>query len=431
MRHHTIPYGSRSLTFSIPTGVDLGIITNKSFIPIEHPELEISKAMQKPIGLSHPALHDFNSTDTVAIVVSDSFRQTRADIMVPVIIEELTTIGIPPENFSIFFATGAHRGPTPDEQVEILGSSIANFFHSQLFNHDANDAENLVHLGTTSRGTPVSINKRVHDCDRIILTGSVVLHYFAGFGGGRKSMVPGLASTETIAHNHAMNLSFDSDILDPRVKIGVIQDNPVAEDMLEATQLSHVDFIVNTVLNQDNEIIGLFIGALEEAHEAACTFAQDIFTAPIREQADLIIAASPFTKNFVQTHKALFNSYQAMKPGGKIILLAPCPEGIGSKQFQKWLCLKDRASIITALRKQSEINGQTALSTLEKSPNMILISEMDDHEVALLGAISATTIEEAIQTALNTLQQNGTTSPTYYRIPSATFTVPKFSSQSE
>ena len=431
MTQHTIPYGSNSIPFSIPTGVHLGTLTNKSLTPITHPEHVISKALQEPIGLSHPALHDFSPTDTVAIVVSDSFRQTRADIMVPVIIEELTTIGILPENISIVFATGVHRGPTPKEQAEILGPSMAHTFQSRLFNHDANDTENLVHLGTTSRGTPVSINKQVHKCDRIVLTGSVVLHYFGGFGGGRKSMVPGLASTETIAHNHAMNLASDSDILDPRVQIGTMQDNPVAEDMLEATQLSHVDFIINTVLNHENEILGIFVGALEEAHQAACTFAQDIFTAPIGEQADFVIAASPSTKNFVQTHKALFNAYRAMKSGGKIILLAPCPEGIGGEQFQQWLHLKDRASIIAALRKQSEINGQTALSTREKAPHMILVSEMNDHDVALLGATSAPTLQEAIQTVLKTLHQNGTEFPTYYLIPSAAYTVPKLSSQSE
>lgn len=421
---HHIHQGIEKIAFTVPRGLYLDTLDITDSPALPAPQSSLKDTLTNPIGLPNHAFADFLPTDTVAIVVSDSFRQTRIDILLPTIISELTTHGITLENISITFSTGTHRGPTPNETIDILGPDIAQTFQARIHTHDPNDPENLIHIGTTSRGTPVEINKRVQESDRIILTGSVVLHYFGGFGGGRKSLVPGLASTKTIAHNHAMNLHPTKDVLDPNVRIGHTKSNPVAEDMLEATQLSHVDCIINTILNRENEIAHIFTGDLLHAHEAACACAYTTFASPITERADLVIAASPSTKNFVQTHKALFNAYQAVKPEGRIILLAPCPEGIGGEQFQKWLRLGDRASIIAELRKQSEINGQTALSTREKAPITYIITTMTSDEVTLLGATKSPDLSSAIESALTDLSQSGIPNPTYRIMPSAPYTVP-------
>ena len=199
----------------------------------------------------------------------------------------------------------------------------------------------------------------------------------------------------------------------------------VAEDMLEATLLTQVDFIVNTVLNRHEEIAKVFAGDLVEAHEAACAFAAEMFAVPIGEQADIVVAASPGTLNFVQTHKALFNAYQAVKPEGRIVLLAPCPEGLGGEQFQKWLRLGDRASIIAGLRRQSEINGQTALSTIEKSPMTTFVTELSAEEVALLQGVKAADLQAALDGALRDIQSRGIETPSVYTMPSAAYTVPR------
>ncbi|MFP6581318.1 MAG: nickel-dependent lactate racemase [Candidatus Hydrogenedentota bacterium] len=421
---HTIPYGDQQLPVNLPGATYLDTLDIHPSEAINDCATTLKDALQSPIGMHDHALADFSPESTVAIVVSDSFRQTRIARLLPTLIESLTARAIPIENITITFSTGTHRGPTDSEATAILSHDIAQQFHGRLFNHDATDTANLVAIGETSRGTQVSVNKRVHESDRIILTGSVVLHYFGGFGGGRKSMVPGLASIETIAQNHAMNLHPTNDTLDPRVAIGQCEGNPVAEDMLEATKLSHVDFIINTVIDRDNEIIGLFVGDLEAAHELACTFAQKTFVAPIQKKADLVIAASPTSKNFVQTHKALFNAYQAIHPQGRIILLAPCPEGLGGEQFEKWLRLGDRASIISALRKQSEINGQTALSTREKAPLSYLVSTLSQQNVELLGAHHADSLDTAILAALSGLAAQGIKNPTWRLMPSAAYTVP-------
>lgn len=421
---HTIHFGDQQLPVNLPTETYLDTLDIHSSETINDCASALKDALQSPIGMPDNALAHFSPDDTVAIVVSDSFRQTRIDHLLPTLIESLTARAIPIENITITFSTGTHRGPNGSEAIAILGHNIAQQFHGRLFSHDATDTANLVTIGKTSRGTDVSVNKHVHESDHIILTGSVVLHYFGGFGGGRKSMVPGLASINTIAQNHAMNLHPTDDTLDPRVAIGQCEGNPVAEDMLEATKLSHVDFIINTVLDRNNEIIGLFVGDLEAAHTQACTFAKKTFVAPIQKQADLVIAASPASKNFVQTHKALFNAYQAIHPKGRIILLAPCPEGLGGEQFEKWLRLGDRASIINALRKQSEINGQTALSTREKAPLTYLISTLSPHDVELLGAHHADSLDAAIQAAIDDLAVIGIQNPTWRLMPSAAYSVP-------
>jgi nickel-dependent lactate racemase len=293
-----------------------------------------------------------------------------------------------------------------------------------MFVHDPRDEANLTEVGVTRRGTRVRINRRLCQADRVIVTGAVVLHYFGGFGGGRKSILPGVAAVDTIAHNHAMNLARDADTLDPAVRIGVQDGNPVAEDMLEAARLAPVDCIVNTVLNRHGRIAGIFAGDLDAAHREAAAFARRLFACPIHRRADLVIAASPTTRNFVQTHKALFNAWQALAPGGRIVLAAPCAEGLGGEQFVKWLRLGSRAAIFAGLRRQSEINGQTALSTVEKAPSTLMITEMTDGDVALMQARKAATLPEAVDRALAELADAGRPEPTYWLMPSAAYTVP-------
>jgi nickel-dependent lactate racemase len=305
-----------------------------------------------------------------------------------------------------------------------MGESIYAQYAAQCFAHVPDDADELVFVGNTSRGTPVWLNRRLLEADRVILTGTVVMHYFAGFGGGRKSVVPGLAGERTIAANHSLNLHSTEDKLNPDVQIGRLDGNPVAEDMAEAAGFAPVEFIVNTVLNRENHIAGLFVGDRDAAHEAACQFADRMYRVALPHAADLVIASAGSAHNFVQSHKALFNAYQAMKPGGRIIFLAPCREGLGASGFREWLGLGTRTAVITRLRKNAEINGQTALSTLDKAPSAIMVTEMDEAEVHLTGARKATSLQAAVDLCLGELAEAGVRDPTICLMPSASYTVP-------
>ena len=417
-----LPYGTATINAQMDWGRCLGVLDIAEVPGLMDCSFSVRQAIEDPIGLDKNIFEIVQPGERVAIIVSDSFRHTGANLILPVLLQGLNDTGITDSDIIIVFATGTHRPPNPDEQTEILGSEILDRFADRIFSHDPDDKANLVYVGTTSRGTRVEINRHVHECDRVITTGAVVLHYFGGFGGGRKSILPGISSRETISHNHAMNLDPHNDQLNPDVQIGRLDGNPVAEDMLEGARLAEVDYIVNTVLNRHGEIVKVFAGDLDTAHRAAAEYARGLFAVHIDERADLVIASSGDCRNYVQSHKALFNAYQAVKPEGRIILLAKCEEGAGGDQFVKWLKLGTREAIIAGLREHSEINGQTALSTLQKTKITTLITDMQDQEVALLGAKRSHSLEEAINLVSHDFQ--AIAEPTYYVMPSAAYTVP-------
>jgi nickel-dependent lactate racemase len=384
----------------------------------------LGQMMDAPLGQITSFGEQMKVGDRVCIIVSDSFRKTGIHLVLPALLDRLRVAGIHDADIAFVYATGTHRGPTREEEAEILGPEILERFRGQTHSHDAHDAANLNFLGETSRGTPVWMNRVVCEADHVIVTGSVVFHYFGGFGGGRKAVLPGVAGVDTIARNHAMNLSPHEDTLDPSVRIGGLTGNPVAEDMLEGAKLLPTSLLINTVLNRQGEIAGLFVGDLEAAHDEACAFARKLYAVPIQEQADLVIASAGAAKNYIQSHKALYNAYQALKPGGRIIFLSPAPEGYGGNKFQQWVDLGTTEAVIQALRKNAEINGQTALSTLQKAPSALFVTEMSAEDVERLGGRKAPSLQAAVDMALEELTQAGISTPTAYVMPSAGYAVP-------
>ncbi|HPO16988.1 MAG TPA: nickel-dependent lactate racemase [Candidatus Hydrogenedentes bacterium] len=424
--HISLPYGDSVLESDISRGRHLGTLDIADANPIQNIEKAVQRALTSPIGMSQDIFSIVQPEETVAILVSDAFRHTGIHLILPTLVEGLNQSGIRDEDILFVFACGTHRPPTEEEKGRILGQTLYERFRAQMLVHDPLDEDNLLYVGTTSRGTPVRVNRRVQDCDRVIVTGAVVLHYFGGYGGGRKSILPGISSVETIAHNHALNLDPIEDRLNPAVRIGALDGNPVAEDMFEAIQFTKVDYLINTILNRSGEIAAIFAGDIDAAHRTAAKFAHELFAVPINHLADLVIASAGNPKNFIQSHKALFNAYQAVKPGGRIILTTPCPEGFGGETFAQWLRLGDRKAIINELRNRAEINGQTALSTIEKAPITTFITELSEQQVALLGGRKASTLSEALDIAHNDLIHNGVPEPRYYTMPSASYTVPFF-----
>lgn len=420
MRSFEIPYGLRVLRATMDWGEFLGALDIADAGALPGIESALLHGLARPIGFDAPFLDGFRGGESIAIIVSDAYRQTGVDRFLWTLIVELNRVGVRDGDVRFVFASGTHRVPTPDQQRAILGSAICDRFKDRLYTREAYNESRHLYVGATSRGTPVELDRAAMECDRIIVTGAVVLHYFGGFGGGRKSVVPGLASARTIAHNHAINLHPTESRLHPDVRIGVLDGNPVAEDMLEAARLARVHGIINTVMNRNGAIAGLFVGELDRAHREAAEFARSLFAAPIGERADLVIASAGTARNYVQSHKALYNAYQAMKPGGRIIFLAPCEEGLGGEPIEKWLRLGSVDAIVAALRKQSEIYGQTALSTREKAPSAIMVTEVPDDAVALIGARRAASLHEALEIVRAELPQHAT----YYVMPSAAYTVP-------
>ncbi|MFP4501782.1 MAG: nickel-dependent lactate racemase [Candidatus Hydrogenedentota bacterium] len=417
-----LPYGHGVLEAVPPPGVCLGVLDVADAPAVNNPGAALCEALANPIGTVEPLSID--REERVTIIVSDAFRHTGIDQLLPTLLDYLREAGATDQNIQFVFATGTHRPPTPDEQAQILGEEVFDRFKACAFPHAPHDEAQLVEVGTTSRGTRVRLNRRVVESDRVIVTGAVVLHYFGGFGGGRKSILPGIAAADSIAMNHARNLHPTDETLNPNVRIGAMEGNPVAEDMQEAADFCRCDLLVNTVLNRDGAIAGIYAGGLTEAHAAATRHAHRLFAVNIAELADLVIASAGPAKNWVQSHKALFNAYQAVRPEGRIVLAARTPEGYGGNKFAQWIGYGSRQAIIAELRQNAEINGQTALSTIGKARITTFITELSGEEVAAMGGRKAPDLATAVTDAVAELRAAGIAQPRYYVLPSAAYTVP-------
>ena len=420
-----MPFGRGTLHAVLPAGLSSFSLDMAPVPSIAEPVAALRAALHAPVGMDGGALKGIRHGERVAIVLSDAFRHTGMAELLPALVEEVLHRGIDQADLCFLVATGVHRPPTDDELRRIMGADLHGRFATQCFPHTPDDVNALLFVGNTSRGTPVWLNRRLLEVDRVILTGTVVLHYFAGFGGGRKSVVPGLAGERTIAANHSLNLHPGEDRLDPDVQIGRLDGNPVAEDMAEAAEFAPVECIVNTVLNRENRIAGLFVGDRNAAHEAACAFAAQLYEVPLPRLADLVIASAGTAHNFVQSHKALFNAYHAMKTGGRMVFITPAQEGLGACGFREWLALGSRHAVIRRLRESAEINGQTALSTLEKAPHAVMVTEMEEAEVRLTGARKADSLQAAVDHCLRELTGAGVRNPSVCLMPSASHTVPR------
>ena len=194
--------------------------------------------------------------------------------------------------------------------------------------------------------------------------------------------------------------------------------------MLEGAKRCGVDFLINTVLNHSEEIVRIFCGDLEKAHREACACTRELYSVFVKEKADFVIASAGTAKNFIQSHKSLYNAYQVVKDKGYIILAAPAPEGYGSKRFIDWIALKSADAIIEELRKNAEINGQTALSTLEKAKKTFFITEMSTAETEALGGRKVESLSEGLGQVRAALARQGIEHPTCYMMPDAALSVP-------
>jgi nickel-dependent lactate racemase len=378
-----------------------------------------------PSGAGPTVFDAIRPGEKALFAVPDQTRAAAVDRVLPAIVAGLARRGCRVADLSVVFATGTHRGPTEAEVLSILGPAMAAVFAGRIHTHDANDASGLVEVGRVGGGHLVRLNRRAVECDRLVLMGSASYHYHAGFGGGRKCLVPGLADRDTIAYTHSLALDPTSDRMDPRVQAGVLDGNPVAEAVMAAARLHPPSATVNTVLGPGGDLVGLFSGEMDAAHRAACRLVEAVDRVNVAEPADLAIADAADAPNWIQAHKALFNAHRAIRPGGRVVLRAPCPEGLGGERFRYWVKMRDVAALCRELRRSAEVNGQTALSTRTRGADAILVTDMGARDVEDLGLETAPTMEEAIRRALASLRRGALgRPPTYYLMPHARHVVP-------
>ena len=361
--------------------------------------------------------------ESVVLVVSDQTRKTGLERILPLLWPMWRAAGMCAEDLSLLVACGSHRGPTPDEIRAILGpSGYADLAH-RVFVHDAFTSP-CTRLGVTTRGTPVEIADLAVCADAVVTVGSVLFHYFAGLSGGVKSIVPGIASSRTIAANHSLTIDREQACPDPRVQIGRLRGNPVADDLREAAAYLPVRASVQTVRHPGGTFAGVFAGEPDEAHRLACETAVRVFGCPVERKADVVLARAGPARNWLQSHKALVNASRAVTEDGVIVLVAPCSEGVGSESLTHWLARGTPEAVIAGILESADINGQTALSTLTRGKKTILVSELPTGTVRQMRMQPARTVAEALRAARDRLGSVKAAEPLLRCMPEAWVTVP-------
>jgi nickel-dependent lactate racemase len=365
-----------------------------------HPlsDVEIGEAFDAPID-SAPLEDLIAPGDSVLIVVSDATRATGSAQIVNLLVRRLIQNGIESGDIAIIFATGIHRPVRPDEKAELLTPFIAQ--RIRTIDHDADDPSQLTQLGYLKDGTPLKVNRALKEFAKVILTGAVGFHYFAGFTGGRKSICPGLAGSETIEATHMRALDFERGGRRPGVGSGLLDGNAVNEGCERVAALIDPLFAINAIVDERGRAERIFAGHWQKAHARACEEYLAGHSLRIQEKREVVIVScggSPYDINLIQAHKALDMAAQACVDGGTIVLLAECRDGLGRPDFLKWFESADSSELETRLRTAYEVNGQTAWALLTKAERfrVHVITELADDDVRRMRMIRANSVAEAL-----------------------------------
>lgn len=312
-------YGKEGLTLNLPENAY--IIEPKNLPKLENVKEAIKEHLRNPIG-SRPLKKSVKATDIVSIVISDITRPTPNHILVPLLIEELDHV--PLENFVIINGTGTHRDQTSEELVQMLGEWIVD--NIRIVNNHCHDKDTLVNVGKSKFGCDVYLNKDYVESDFRIVTGFIEPHFFAGFSGGPKGMMPGIAGIETIMTFHNAKM-----IGDPLATWGNMENNPVQDMTREVNEMCKPDFMLNVTLNREKEITEVFAGELYKAHDRGCVFAKEHAMTRCEERFDVVITSNsgyPLDQNLYQAVKGMSAAHKIVKEGGSIIIASECSDGL-------------------------------------------------------------------------------------------------------
>jgi nickel-dependent lactate racemase len=388
-----LKYGKKEVRLPIQDKNIIKILNLEKQEVLLNPENKLRELLKNPIGC--PSLRELifqKKSKKILIIVNDITRPTPYEIILPPLLDELHQIGIKKENIIFIIATGIHRSNPPEEIKEIFGENIFSAY--KFINHNCDDSY-LKDLGKLKSSNKLWVNPIISDTDFIITTGVIVPHYFAGFSGGRKSILPGICGRKTIEANHAQMVHHDS-------RAGNLKSNPVHEEMQEAAEKVGVDFNINVVTDENHQIVEIVAGELLTSWRQGVEVCKKIYICPIKKKAEVVIASAggyPKDINVYQAQKALNNAYQAIKPGGTIILTAECLEGYGEAIFEKWIEEANSPDdIIERLNKKFILGGHKAYSIvkLTKEVEVILISSLPQDKVRKLFFIPMKNISQAL-----------------------------------
>nr|MDO8110891.1 nickel-dependent lactate racemase [Candidatus Sigynarchaeota archaeon] len=405
-----IAYGKTGLEINLPDSLNVTIGRPEPQKTLVSAQEGVTRAINSPIGsktieaiIKAKQKKAPGKSLSACIVVSDHTRPVPSHVILPPLLVKFEANGIRRENITILVGTGLHRGSTPDELARMLGKDIPTTY--KVVNHDFKDASALKSLGTSTFGTPISINKTYTDADLKILTGYVDPHFFAGYAGGRKAIVPGISGEETVIENHSAR-----NINDPNARFTVLKGNPIHEDALEIAKKVGVDFIVNVCLDEQHRIVNVAAGGLEAVHDALVQFMKQTVVKEFPSYFDIVVVNNggyPLDMNLYQAVKSMVLGEMAVKEGGTIIAANEAIDGFGSDEFKAIIETEPDPDILIKklLTKEMHVPAQWQVQTLAraaKRAEILVVSAMprSAFEKVKLGLKHAESVEKAIEQAL-------------------------------
>jgi nickel-dependent lactate racemase len=346
-------------------------------------EVEVRRALNEPIG-SKPLREIVKPGEKIAIITSDITRPMPTHAVMPALLEELFAAGVEAEDITLVFALGVHRPHTIDEQQRLAGEHA--FWKIRCVD---SDSEDVIHLGETKAGTPVDITSVVAQADRRICLGNIEYHYFAGYSGGAKAIMPGVSTRAAIQANHRMMVL-------PEACAGHLEDNPLRMDLEEGAAICGIDFILNVVLDEHKRIVRAVAGDSVLAHREGCRFLDKFYLKEIPRRADIVLVSqggAPKDLNLYQTQKALDNAKHAVSKGGVIILIGSCREGFGENV------------LIDRIGQSFELGGHkaAAIAMVLQDADIYLVSDLEDGLVRRIFMEPYPTVQEAFDAAMRKL----------------------------
>ncbi len=388
-----LKYGTEKVRARIPEGIPVEVLSIKNPPPAGDETAVLEEALDAPLG--SPRLERIVRPDaTVAVITSDITRPMPSAKALPPLLARLAAAGIPDRRIRIVLGLGCHRGHTEAEKRRLVGDGL--FDRYACIDSDPDD---VVRLGTTSRGTPVDIFRPVAEADLRICLGNIEFHYFAGYSGGSKAIMPGVSTRDAIQANHR-------EMVRPEACAGRLDGNPVREDIEEAAALCPAGFILNVVLGEDKRILGAFAGHPVQAHRAGCAFLDSLYKVRVRAPADVVLVSaggSPKDINLYQAQKALDNAKQAVADGGTIILVARCVEGLGDETFSRWIRRGDTpVGMVGRIHETFELGGHkaAAIAMVRQRADIFLVSDLPSELAGQCFMTGFASVQEAVDRAL-------------------------------
>ncbi len=387
-------FGKHSMSVTIPDGNMRAILLPNEVKTELKDREEAARALNEPIGSRR--LRDIvKKGEKVCIITSDITRPMPSKLVLPLILKELQQAGAESADITIVFALGNHRPHTEQEKRQLVGDTVYETVRCV-----DSDQQRIVHLGTTSFGTPVDVFEEAANADRIICLGNIEYHYFAGYSGGAKAVMPGVSTAAAIQANH-------SKMVEESSAAGRIDGNNVRADIDEVADFIKIDFILNVVLDEKKRIIKAVAGDHIKAHRQGCAFLDTLYKVKIRQRADIVLVSAggyPKDINLYQAQKALDNAKHAVRDGGVVILAASCAEGLGEEVFERWMCsAKSPCEMIEKIQQKFELGGHkaAAIGMVQQRADVYLVSDMDDAFVRSMFMTPFDSAQAALDAALS------------------------------